>query len=83
MRLSPGLVEQLSRWNLKGRRQFAKRRDLRVAFPRLDPADLSRVNATAFGYLLLRQSQLLASSTEVGAEVAHALDRRGSAHMTP
>lgn len=77
------LAEQLTRWDLEGGREFAKRRDLGVAFSRLDPADLGRVDTAAFGHLLLGQIQLLAGSTQVGSQVAHATDRRPSGHQPP
>lgn len=69
------LIEQPTGRHLDCTREFFHRRNLRVAFAPLDPADLSRLNAAAFGDLFLGQTKFLAGSPEVLAEVAHAVDR--------
>jgi hypothetical protein len=71
-RASPPLFEQLIRRDLKGFRQPPQRRDLRIALPCLDPADLRGVNTTAKGDLFLRKAEAFARLPQVGAEVGHA-----------
>jgi hypothetical protein len=46
-------------------RQASERRDFWISFARLDPADLSGVDAAAFRNLLLSQFQALASSLQI------------------
>jgi hypothetical protein len=41
------------------------------------------VDATAFGDLLLRQSELLAGGFQVGCQVAHDWDRRRLTQIAP
>lgn len=78
-----GLFEKLTGRYLDGLRQFENRRNLRVTLAGLDATDLGRMDAAALGYLLLRQPELLPGSLEIGAEVAHAGDRRRSARIAP
>jgi hypothetical protein len=52
------LVEQSARWYLDGGRKFFDGRRLRVVIVVLDPADLTRLDATALGGLFLGQAEL-------------------------
>jgi hypothetical protein len=52
------LVEQPTGRQLDGGGEFFQRRDLRVAFAALDPADLPRLDAAALGDLFLGQADL-------------------------
>lgn len=64
------LAKQLVGWDFHRRRQPFDRRDLRVAPPALDPADLRGVNATARGDLFLRQPTAFPNTSKVPPKVA-------------
>ena len=72
IRLTSRLLEQAAWWNLDGSGQAFQGRDLGIPFACLDPADLGRVDATAFGNLLLSQPRQPPGGPQVLAEVAHA-----------
>lgn len=64
------LSEQLIGWDFDGSRQSFDRRDLRVAPPPLDPADLRGMDATACGDLFLREPSAFPSTSKVPPKVA-------------
>ena len=62
------LLEELAGWLLDGLGQPFHRRDPRVSFPRLDPADLGGVDATAGSDLLLAEAEPLAGGEQICAK---------------
>ena len=69
------LFEQLARAHLDRPGKPFHRRDARIPFPRLDPADLGRVDPTPVRNLLLAEFQFKASSAKVWPQLAHGEDR--------
>lgn len=70
------LAKQLVGRDSHRRRQPFHRRDFRVAFAALDPADLRCVDAAACRDLFLRQPTAFPSTSKVPPKVArHAWDR--------
>lgn len=69
-------VKQAARRYLDRSRELPKGRHLRIAFARLDSAHLGRVHPASRGYLLLGQPKPLAGVPQIGAKIAHSLDRR-------
>ena len=77
------LVEEAAGRELYCRGQFFYRRDLRVAFAALNPADLAGLNTAARRQLFLSELEVLAGRPQVGAKVAHAVDRPLCGAWTP
>jgi hypothetical protein len=72
--VSPSVQEAPGR-NLDSGSELFQRRDLRVTYSALDPADLPLFNTAALGDLYLREVEFLTGRPQVLAEVAHAPDR--------
>lgn len=78
-----GLFQELTGRDLKCRRQLFHGRYLGVAFTGLHAADLTCLDTAALRQLFLGPAVLLAGRPQVGAEVAHAEDRRAWAREAP
>lgn len=75
-RVAPQLLfEQLTGPHLNRSGKPFHRRDPGVPFPRLDPADLRRMDPTPVRHLLLTEFQFKAGCPQVWPQLAHAEDR--------
>jgi len=70
-----GLIEQFAWLDLDRLGKPAQRRDLRIALPRLHPADLRDMDAAALRNLFLGEPQAFACLPQPDAELSHGRDR--------